>query len=353
MRTPLRGRAAQENPGNRFERLSFAPMPGELEEDSEPRVVPTQFLRDTSRSILARNESPDVPFTYSVNPYRGCEHGCIYCYARPSHEYLGFSAGLDFETRIMVKMDAPRLLDEAISRRSWRPQVVAMSGNTDCYQPVERTLRLTRGCLNIFLLHRNPVSLITKNALAVRDTDLLQEMAGLNLVHVTVSITTLDGDLARIMEPRTASPQKRLDTLRTLSHAGIPVGVNIAPVIPGLTDEEIPRILEAAADHGATRAGYILLRLPGAVEGLFTRWLTAALPHRAGRIHNRIRETRAGRMTDTRFGSRLRGEGGLSSAIEQLFTLNATRLHLDEREEKLSTLHFRRSITRQTELNFS
>ena len=349
----IRGRAAQQNPGNRFERLSFEPLPGDLEEDSDPRTVPTLFLRDTSRSILARNESPDVPFTYSVNPYRGCEHGCIYCYARPSHEYLGFSAGLDFETRIMVKMDAARLLDDALSRRSWKPQVVAMSGNTDCYQPVERTLRLTRGCLEVFLLHRNPVSLITKNALVVRDADLLKEMAGMHLVHVMVSITTLDGDLARVMEPRTASPQKRLDTLHELSHAGIPVGVNIAPVIPGLTDEEIPRILEAAADHGATRAGYILLRLPGAVEGLFTHWLSTALPQRAGRILNRIEGTRGGRMTDSRFGSRLRGEGGLSSTIEQLFTLNASRFRLDEPGDELSTQQFRRSITGQTELNLS
>ncbi|MDH3251815.1 MAG: PA0069 family radical SAM protein [Ignavibacteria bacterium] len=349
----MRGRAAAENPPNRFERLSVEPLSTDLEHEDSPHSVPTVFLRDTSRSILAKNESPDVPFDFSVNPYRGCEHGCIYCYARPSHEYLGFSAGLDFETRIMVKTDAPRLLDEALSRRSWKPQVVALSGNTDCYQPVERTLSLTRGCLEIFLQHRNPVSVITKNSLVLRDADILGEMASMHLVHVTLSITTLDSELVRVMEPRTASPRKRLETLKNLARAGIPVGVNIAPVIPGLTDEEIPRILEAAAQHGATSAGFILLRLPGPVEGLFTHWLSNTLPHRAGKILNRIRETRGGNLSDSRFGSRLRGEGKLSSTIEQLFTLNASRYHLDGMEPPLSTELFRRSVTNQIDMNLS
>ncbi len=342
----MRGRGAGSNPKNRFEALSFEPL--EIEDRTAP--VHTRFFRDTSQSILARNDSPDVPFTFSVNPYRGCEHGCIYCYARPSHEFLGFSAGLDFETRIMVKMDAPGLLDKALSAARWEPQLVALSGNTDCYQPVERNLRLTRGCLDVFLRHRNPVGLITKNALVTRDIDILAALASMDLVHVLLSVTTLDPDLARVMEPRTATPSRRLEVIRELATAGIPVGVNVAPIIPGLTDEEVPRILEAAADHGATFAGYILLRLPGAVEGLFTDWLFRELPGRANRVINRIRETRNGSMSDTAFGSRMKGKGELAATIEHLFRITVTRLHLTGRERELSTSQFIRTATAQMNL---
>ena len=231
---PRRGRAAALNPPNRFERLHVERDAADHEVE-ERRSVETLFLREPAKTILARNESPDVPFTYSLNPYRGCEHGGSYCYARPSHEYWGFSAGLDFETRILVKEDAPALLARTFDRTSWKPQVVALSGNTDPYQPVERKLRITRGCLEVFLEYRNPVSIITKNHLVTRDLDLLAEMARMRLVHVTLSITSLDDDLIGAMEPRTSRPAKRLDAIAELHAAGIPVGVNVAPVIPGLT----------------------------------------------------------------------------------------------------------------------
>jgi DNA repair photolyase len=344
----VKGRGAGSNPKNRFEPFSFEPLvPDDPQEEA---AVQTRLFRDTSHSILARNESPDVPFTYSVNPYRGCEHGCIYCYARPSHEYLGFSAGLDFETKIMVKTDAPRLLDRALSAPRWEPQIVALSGNTDCYQPIEKSLHLTRDCLNVFLRHRNPVGLITKNALVTRDTDILAELASMDLVHVLLSVTTLDPDLARAMEPRTAAPAKRLQVIQELAAAGIPVGVNVAPVIPGLTDEEIPRILESAADHGATFAGYILLRLPGAVEGLFTDWLSRELPGKANKVINRIRDTRNGSMSNNTFGTRMKGNGEIAETIEHLFRITVDRLHLKGRERQLSTKHFIRSAAAQMNL---
>jgi DNA repair photolyase len=312
--------------------------------------VPTIYYRDASRSILSKNDSPDIPFTFSINPYRGCEHGCIYCYARPSHEYLGFSAGLDFESKIMVKMDAPWLLDQAFRRRSWIPQTVALSGNTDCYQPVERHLQLTRQCLEVFLRYRNPTSIVTKNALVVRDLDILQEMAEHNIVHVMMSVTSLDPDLIRRMEPRTTTPSRRLEAVERLASRGIPVGVNAAPVIPGLTDEEIPAILKAAADHGATSAGYTLVRLPGSVEPLFFDWLKREFPERARKIRSRIGETRRGRATDSRFGTRMSGEGEIARTIQSLFDLHATKYHLQNRVCGMSIDGFRNPIPAQPDL---
>jgi DNA repair photolyase len=335
-----RGRATADNPPNRFQSLQFEKLEIDLGDDDRP-AIPTVFYNDTSRSILAKNDSPDLPFDYSLNPYRGCEHGCIYCYARPSHEYLGFSAGLDFETKIMVKMDAAELLARTLRKKSWKPQMVAFSGNTDCYQPVERTLELTRRCLGVFLNVRNPVGMITKNALVLRDMDLLREMAKMNLIHIMISITTLDPGLARVMEPRTSSPANRLHAIRELAKNHIPVGVNVAPVIPGLTDEEIPRILQAAADHGAVSAGYILLRLPGAVRQLFLDWLQRELPDRAGKVIHRVRETRAGELSDARFGSRMKGEGVIAGTIDNLFTVTMKRFNLDRRWGNLSIDHFR------------
>jgi DNA repair photolyase len=337
-----RGRAAASNPPNRFEILHFEKLEADLGPEDRP-TVPTVFLNDASKSILARNDSPDLPFTYSINPYRGCEHGCIYCYARPSHEYLGFSAGLDFETRIMVKMDAARLLEETLQRKKWKPQMVAFSGNTDCYQPVEKRLQLTRKCLEVFLKFGNPVGMITKNALVLRDMDIMREMAKLNLIHVMLSVTTLDADLARIMEPRTSTPAKRLDAIGELAVNNIPVGVNVAPIIPGLTDEEIPRILQKAAENGALSAGYILLRLPGAVQSLFVDWLKRELPQRADKVLNRIRETRRGDLSTSRFGTRMKGDGAIAETIGQLFRVHADRFHLDKRWSNLSTRHFSRT----------
>ena len=348
--TQPKGRSASFNTPNRFERTHLEPLEIDVPYGDDIPPTPTSFYNDTSKTILAKNDSPDLPFAYSINPYRGCEHGCIYCYARPSHEYLGFSAGLDFETKIMVKMEAARLLEEQFRKKNWEPQVVALSGNTDCYQPVERRLQITRKCLGVFLGFRNPVSLITKNALVLRDRDIIKEMAKLDLIHVMLSITTLDADLARTMEPRTSSPQNRLNAIKELARDGIPVGVNVAPIIPGLTDEEIPAILKAAAEHGATRASYILVKLPGAVEPLFIDWLNRSLPQRAGKIINRIRDTRGGSLNDPRFGFRMTGEGEIAGAISSLFALQANKHGLSTRYEELSTSHFRRPDRTQLEM---
>lgn len=337
----IKGRGAAFNPGNRFEKLTVDDRSEEGDE-SFRAPVKTVYYRDSTRSILAKNDSPDIPFTFSVNPYRGCEHGCIYCYARPSHEYLGFSAGLDFETKILVKTDAPQLLEEAFRNPSFEPQVIALSGNTDCYQPAERSFKITRALLEVFLKYRNPVGIITKNALVLRDLDLLQALAKKDLVTVTISVTSLNQDLISRMEPRTSTPDKRLKAIRTLADAGIPVGVNSAPMIPGLTDEELPEILRCASENGASYAGYILMRLPFAVKELFVEWVQREFPQRAGKILNRVRDTRSGNLNDPRFGSRMTGEGEIAKAIETLFEMSCKRFHLNEKEFHLSTEHFQR-----------
>jgi DNA repair photolyase len=322
----IRGRGAAANPANRFERLHVELDPGE---DGEDRPGPrTLFLRDASRSILAENDSPDVPFDVSVNPYRGCEVGCAYCYARPFHEYLGFSSGLDFETRILVKERAPELLARALRAPSWRPRPIAISGVTDCYQPVERRLRLTRGCLEVLRDFRNPVTVVTKNRLVVRDLDVLGEMAALGLAAVAVTVTTLDESLAGAMEPRATRPRGRLDAIRTLAEAGVPTGVLVAPVVPGLTDHEIPAILAAAAEAGATEASYAMLRLPHGVEGIFADFLARHLPERRSKVLNRLRDLRGGRLTDGRFGTRMRGEGPFADQVLGLFRAGLCRAGL-------------------------
>ena len=337
----LPGRGTEQNPENRYERIYVAPD----EDDDAPRdgsPSPTLFYRDTSRSVLVENDSPDIPFRFSLNPYRGCEHGCIYCYARPTHEYLSFSAGLDFERRIMVKHDAPELLREAFLSPRWQPQVVSLSGNTDCYQPVERRLQLTRRCLEVFRDFRNPVGIVTKSTLVTRDVDLLSELAGDGAAHVFVSITSLDGEVARRMEPRAARPERRLEAVRELSSAGIPVGVIAAPVIPGLNDEEIPRILQAAASAGARAASWVLLRLPKPVDQLFANWLSEHFPDRRERVLGRIRECREGRMSDARFGTRMRGAGVYAEHISALFQTAARKYGLEQPLPPLNAAAFRR-----------
>jgi DNA repair photolyase len=341
----IKGRGANLNPPNRFERLHVEPFDGHWEED---RTVETEFLVDTSRTILAKNDSPDLDFTYSINPYRGCEHGCVYCYARPSHEYLGFSAGIEFESKILVKPDAPALLEDSFRKKSWQPQVIAFSGNTDPYQPVERKLQLTRRCLEVFLKYRNPVEIVTKNFLITRDLDILRELASLNLVHVLISITSLDSELVRAMEPRTSTPAKRLEAIEILADNKIPVGVNAAPIIPGLNDEALPSILEEASARGATSAGYILVKLPGEVKSIFLDWLHRELPERESKIVNRLREVRGGKLSDSRFGTRMRGEGKVAETIENLFRLACKRYHLNGRIIKLSTEHFLRTLCTAT-----
>jgi DNA repair photolyase len=353
-RSPNTGRGARFNPPNRFESIVVEKAEGDLAEyfvDPEPeRSVLTKFYIDHTKSILAKNDSPDIGFTYSLNPYRGCEHGCIYCYARPTHEYLGFSSGLDFETKIMVKHDAHLLLDRQLRHRSWEPQVVMLSGDTDCYQPIERKLGITRRCLEVFLRYRNPVLIVTKNALIQRDIDLLKEFAALNLVLVTISITSLDNDLIRIMEPRTSIPAKRLETIEVLASAGIPVGVNACPIIPALNDEEIPSILREASGHGARFAGYTIVRLPHSVKDLFVEWLKRELPDRALAILSRIRSVRNGELSCSDFGKRLNGEGKVAETIEQLFQSSCRRYHLNETKAVLSKDRFQSGLAVQCEI---
>src|SRR5438045_150291 len=334
-------RGASVNPGNRFERLHIEEEPPDKpDEDSHP--LQTIFFRDFSRSIIARNNSPDVGFETSVNPYRGCEHGCIYCYARPTHEYLGFSAGTDFESRIMVKMDAPKLLEAELSSPRWRPQVIAISGVTDPYQPIERKLEITRGCLQVLSRFRNPVGIITKNRLVTRDSDLLGELAEFSCAAVNVSVTSLIEELQRVLEPRTSPPHARLEAISKLRQAGVPVGVMVAPVIPGLTDHEMPGILTACAKVGAQFAGYTIMRLPFAVAPLFERWLDEYFPERKAKVLSRIRSVRGGdRLSDPRWGTRINGEGIFAEQIARLFQMSCRKVGIGPRPE-LSNQHFRR-----------
>ncbi len=347
-RPPVRGRGAAENPPNRFETLAYARDPEDI--DPEDPAPNTQFLKDPSRSLIAYNESPDVGFEASINPYRGCEHGCIYCYARPTHEYLGFSAGLDFETKILVKEDAPALLRRELSSPRWKPQPLAISGVTDPYQPVERRLRLTRQCLEVLAEFRNPVVIITKNHLVTRDLDLLGELARHDAGAVYLSVTTLDASLARTMEPRTSQPARRLAAIEALAHAGIPTGVLVAPVIPGLTDHEMPAIIAAAAQAGARFAAYVLLRLPHAVAPLFEAWLAEHQRSKKGKVLNRIRSMRGGSLNDPRFGSRMKGEGIFAEQIAGLFSIACRKAGLGPRDLHLSTAAFQRPDSTQPAL---
>jgi DNA repair photolyase len=345
----IKGRGASFSPENRFERIKIETDLEWL--DDEPLQKPaTEYFVDNSKSILAKNDSYDLSFTYSINPYRGCEHGCIYCYARPTHEYFGLSAGLDFETKIMVKPNAPRLLEEQFRSKKWTPQVVAFSGNTDCYQPIEKEMQITRKCLEVFLKFRNPVGVITKNALILRDLDILTELAKYDLVVATVSVTTLDNQLARIMEPRTSAPAKRLDALEQLVAAGIPTNVNVAPVIPGLTDHEIPAILKAAADRGVKNAAYILLRLPYSVKELFFSWLNQHYPNQLKKVMHSVQETRDGQLNDPNFKTRFSGVGVRATAINRMFNLCGEKYGFNKLRPNLCTDHFRRGNLDQGEL---
>ena len=337
----MHGRGASWNPQNRFETLEYL-VDDEAHVDLDAPRPRTVYMRDPTRTIIATNDSPDIGFEASINPYRGCEHGCIYCFARPTHEYLGFSAGLDFETKILVKEDAPALLREELNKKSWVPKTIAISGVTDPYQPIERKLGITRGCLAVLADFRNPVGIITKNHLVTRDADLLGELASFNATRVFVSVTTLDNDLHRIMEPRTSTPERRLDAIRQLSAAGVPVGVMAAPVIPGITDHELPKILAAAAEAGAKWAGFVVLRLPWAVAPLFERWLEEHFPDRKDKVLNRVRDLRGGKLYDAKWGVRGKGEGIFAEQIASLFEVACRKNRLNEEHRDLSTEHFRR-----------
>lgn len=341
----IRGRGAHWNPANRFPGGRAYEADEDLEwhgGEADATRPATEILEDATRSILSRNDSPDVGFSCGLNPYRGCEHGCIYCFARPTHEYMGYSAGLDFETRIFVKRDAATLLRRELSSPRWKPEVIALSGNTDPYQPIERELGITRQCIEALRDFRNPVGIITKNRLVTRDIDLLSEMAADHCAAVFVSVTTLDLGLNRILEPRSSAPAQRLDAIRQLRAAGVPVGVLAAPVIPGLTDHELPAILEASAEAGAQYAGYILLRLPHAVAPLFEAWLEQHYPDRREKVLNRLRDMRGGKLYDATFGKRMRGEGHFAEQIETLFNVAARKHGLTRGHATLDTSRFRR-----------
>ncbi|HST31871.1 MAG TPA: PA0069 family radical SAM protein [Chthoniobacterales bacterium] len=344
-REAIHGRGASWSPANRFEKFHVDLTDTDVvDEDPEAEEKPkrtTQYFRDGSKTIVASNQSPDVGFEVSINPYRGCEHGCIYCFARPTHEYLGFSAGLDFESRIMVKPEAPRLLEAELSSPKWKPQFLMMSGVTDCYQPIERKLKITRGCLEVLAKFRNPVGILTKNRLVTRDIDILSEL-GLDLCAVVnLSITTLDLDLQQIMEPRTSAPLARLDAVAQLRAAGIPVGVMVAPVIPGINDHEIPAIVAACAKAGAQFAGHVLLRLPWAVRPLVEHWLEEHFPERKAKVLDRLRASRGGKLYDSRWRKRQTGEGIFAEQIANMFEVACRRAGFGERP-KLSIAAFRR-----------
>lgn len=344
----IRGRGASGNPRNRFEKLAYASeLEGILEsshDEEDSRLAParTIYLRDNAKTIITRNESPDIPFAASLNPYRGCEHGCIYCYARPTHEFVGFSAGLDFETRILVKENAPDLLRRELTSPRWQPQVIAMSGVTDCYQPVEKRLRLTRRCLEIMAEFRNPVAIVTKNQLVTRDLDVFSTMLPHRGIAVSVSLTTLDPELAATMEPRASRPSARLAAIRKLADAGICCGVLLSPIIPGLTDEEIGEILSAAAKAGARWAGYQPVRLPMVVGPLFEEWIHRASPGKAERVLNRIRAMHGGFLNDGRFCHRMQGAGEYAASIRALFESCRRKAGILGDRPDLSCEHFRR-----------
>jgi DNA repair photolyase len=338
----LKGRGARSNESSRYDqerRVRFDD--GWSPEDEPPPPLRTEVTKDSTRTIIARNTSPDISFNLSINPYRGCEHGCIYCFARPTHAYLGLSPGLDFESKLLVKPDAAKLLDAELRKPTYQPQVIAMGTNTDPYQPIERDWRVTRSVLQVLADFKNPVGIVTKSSTILRDLDILAPMAKEGLAKVAISITTLDKKLARSMEPRASTPEKRLETIRGLAEAGVPVGVMTAPLIPALNDEEMETILAAAAEAGATSAGYTLLRLPLEIKDLFREWLEAHAPDRAKHVMSLIRSMRGGKDYDATWGTRMRGTGPYASLIAQRFAIATRRLGLNQSKGSLDTSKFR------------
>ena len=338
------GRGSTLRPANRFESTRLETVPewwDEIPDEDSPRRVSTQFLMDDSKTILRENNSPDTPFRFAINPYRGCEHGCSYCYARHYHETLGMDAGLDFETKILVKHDAAPLLRKELQRPQWKGELISISGVTDCYQPAERRFRITRGLLEVLLEFRQVASIITKNSLVLRDLDLLAPLAEQRLIQVNISLTTLDGELSRIMEPRTASPQARLRAIRELTQAGVPVRAMTAPIIPGLTDHELPQLLQAAAEAGAQHAWYTLLRLPLTVEPVFFDWLEQHRPEAYQRVEGLLRSTREGKVHSSDFAHRMQGAGPYAESVKQTFKVFAKQCGLDKELPPLDTSRFR------------
>ncbi len=322
----IKGRGAQLHTNNKFQQYQY--VTEHIEGLDEPLIDgnrETKIFTENPRKIVNHVESPDVYGMYSINPYQGCEHGCIYCYARPTHEYWGYNAGLDFERNIIAKHNAPDLLRSFFDKKSWKPAVINVSGNTDCYQPIERKLKITRQLLEVFLEYKNPVGIITKNSLILRDLDILKQLAELNLVHVMLSITSFDENLRRLMEPRTASSLNRLKVLEILSQNNISCGVMTAPIIPGLNSSEVSEILKAAAAHGARNAGYTIVRLNGPNEDIFHDWIHKHFPNKAKKVWNLIKECHGGKVSDSRYRVRMRGEGATADSIAQLFRLSVKK----------------------------
>ena len=345
-----KGRGAQFNPKNRFLKGEYVQEHIEAIDDWEATERKTEYILDDSKTIVNEVKSPDVGMLFSLNPYQGCEHGCIYCYARNSHEYWGYSAGLDFESRIVVKNNAPKLLRKFFENKNWNPAPISLSGNTDCYQPIERKMKLTRQLLEICLEFRNPVGIITKNALILRDTDILEELAKRNLVCVYTSITSIDEKLRAILEPRTATYKSRLNVLNTLSKKGIPTGVMNAPLIPGLNDTHMHDTLKAAAEAGAQWAGYTIVRLNGAISNIFKDWLFKTYPDRADKVWHQIQSCHGGQVNDSKFGMRMSGEGKFAEIIKQQFKLYCRKFHLNETKFEYNFNDFRRIKGNQMEL---
>ncbi|GGW38044.1 PA0069 family radical SAM protein [Arenibacter certesii] len=337
----IKGRGAQQNTTNRFSEFSSELRDDFLEfcrlEEDEADSNKTLYLPIFPKTIVNKVDSPDVGMTYSLNPYQGCEHGCIYCYARNSHEYWGYSAGLDFERKILIKKEAPKLLEAKLKSKNWKATTIVLSGNTDCYQPAERKFEITRACLEVFLKYRHPVGIITKNALVLRDLDILTQLAKDNLIGVNVSVTTLSENTRRILEPRTASIKKRLETIRILSEHHIPVNAMLAPIIPGINSHEILPLAKAVADNGALSIGFTVVRLNGAIGGLFEDWIRKTLPDRADKVLNQIKECHGGSLNDSRFGIRSRGEGKIAQQIHEMMHLAKRRYFKDKVFPKLNT----------------
>ncbi len=336
-----RGRGAVSNASGRYESLIHEGFDDGWAPDEAAPPLRTSLTAEAARAIITRNESPDIPFDQSINPYRGCEHGCIYCYARPAHAYMGLSPGLDFESKLFFKPDAAALLERELSRPRYAPKPIHIGGNTDPYQPVERRLEVTRGIIAVLARFRHPFSIITKSALICRDLDLLAPLGAAGLARAAVSVTTLDRGLARVMEPRAATPERRLDAVRRLAEAGVPTTVMFAPVIPGLNDHELEAVLERAAAAGAAGAGYVALRLPLEIKDLFQEWLAEKVPDRARRVMSLIRQMRGGKANDPRFGQRMRGEGPIADLLAQRFTAARRRFGLDQARPPLDLGQFK------------
>lgn len=321
----MKGRGAQFNPNTRFQQYGYVQEHVEGLDEEFIQKEKTEIIYTYPKTIINKVESPDIGAAYSLNPYQGCEHGCIYCYARNSHEYWGYSAGLDFERKIIVKKNIIEVLEKQFSNKNWKPQPIMLSGNTDCYQPIERDLEMTRKVLQTCLKYKHPVGIITKNSLIKRDLDLLSELAAFNLVHVMVSITGTDEKVRQLLEPRTATYKNRFSVIETLAKYKIPCGVMVAPIIPGINNHEIPNVLEQAGNAGASSAGITIVRLNGAIEQIFKDWLFKTFPDRAEKVWNQIVECHGGKVNDSRFGTRMRGEGKIAESIMQLFKLSKKR----------------------------